>query len=276
MRHFVWSMDPVLLRLGGVEIRYYGVLLVTAIGVGFGIWYRRARAHGEDRGFAEAWLWWSAPAVLIGGRLGEFLFYRTRDFFSDPWNSLRTAAGFSSHGVTAALLITSWAFSRRYKRSLRLVSDYCAPGLAVGTCCIRLGNFFNSEIVGQPTDVRWAVVFSRVDLVPRHPVQFYEIGAALVALAAIRIAERRDRRVVGTGLSIGLFLGTYFCLRFIAEFFKERMTEQLRDPGGPLAALERILGVTLTTGQWLSIVPAIVGIVMIIGGTRRLAAMAPG
>jgi len=151
-----------------------------------------------------------------------------------------------------------------------LVADYAAPGIALGSSFIRLGNFINSEIVGRPTEVPWAVVFSRYDAVPRHAVQLYEFATLILTFFVILFVERRNRRVVGTGMSIGAFLATYFGLRFFVEFFKERMTEQLREPGGPLGILEHASGIQLTTGQWLSLVPAILGLILIMRAMRRL------
>ena len=107
---------------------------------------------------------------------------------------------------------------------------------------------------------------------PRHPSQLYEVGAALLAFALIRLAQRR--RIDTPGVSIGTFLVTYLGLWFVLEFWKERMEEQVLDPGTALWALERSLGVHLTTGQWLSAPLALVGILILV--PKATAGRTPG
>ena len=265
--HLVWAPDPVLLRLGSFQLRWYGLLLALAIALGFAVWYRRARRHGESAAMAEGWLWWSVAATLVGGRLGELLFYRPRELLADPASLFAVAdGGMSSHGVTVALLLAAWAFARRHGTTVLRVGDYFAPGIALGACLVRLGNFFNSEIVGRPSEVPWAVVFARHDALPRHPVQLYEAAAAVASMLAIRAAERSGRARAGSGASIGIFLVVYFGARLVLERFKAPMTEQLFGAGGVLR--EMLPALSATTGQWLSVVPALVGIVLVVRASR--------
>lgn len=263
-----WAVDPVLVRVAGLEVRWYGVMFGLAIVLGFLAWYREAIRGGESPRFAESWLWWSLPAVLIGGRLGHVFFYEPRTYLANPIDILRVwHGGMASHGVAVALAIASWLFARHHERPWLRVLDYAAPNVAVGAACVRVGNFFNSEIVGRGTDVPWGVVFARNDALARHPSQLYEAGAALLALALIYLLRRR--RIAPAGIAAGTFLVTYFGLRFVLEFWKDRMVEQLLDPGTPLWGVERWLGIHLTTGQWLSAPAALVGAVVLVRVIRR-------
>lgn len=266
--HLVWNADPVFVRFGQLEIRYYGVLLALGIAGSFAVWYRRARAHGESKALAEAWLWWSVPSELLGARLGQILLYGWPAFASTPSSASRPGAGMNSHGVGLALLLTTWGFARRYNRTFLTIADYAVPGLALGVCCVRLGNFVNAEIVGRTTSVPWAVVFARFDSLPRHPVQLYEAAAAMLCVLAIWSMERQKVSRPGSGLSTGSFLLGYFTLRIGIEFLKQSGVEPLRASGGPLAWLERITGLPLNTAQWLSVIPATVGAVLVLRALR--------
>ena len=125
---------------------------------------------------------------------------------------------------------------------------------AAGAAAVRLGNFFNSEIVGRATDVPWAVQFVIYDRMmglsptPRHPSQLYEFVLGIFVLISLYLADRRaglEKRPVG--LLSGMFLILYFGGRFLIEFFKEYQT----DLKGAHA---------LTMGQYLSIIPLMAGI----------------
>ncbi len=116
----------------------------------------------------------------------------------------------------------------------------------MGGCLIRLGNLFNSEILGQPASVLWAFVFAHVDSVPRHPAQLYEaIGYALVFLLLAGI-YRRMRGGTPRGLLLGLFIVSVFTLRFLLEFLKQWQADYEKD-------------LPLSVGQWLSLLLCLSG-----------------
>ncbi|GAG14383.1 unnamed protein product, partial [marine sediment metagenome] len=128
-----------------------------------------------------------------------------------------------------------------------------AMSAAVGAAGIRLGNFLNSEIVGRPAAVPWAVRFTLHDggVVARHPSQLYEFAMGLSVLGLLILADRlagREKRP--RALMTGLFLTLYFAGRFCVEFFKEYHIDALR--GG------------LTMGQYLSIIPFCCGVALLI------------
>jgi len=99
------------------------------------------------------------------------------------------------------------------------VADRAVAGIAFAAACVRFGNLINSEILGKPTSVRWAVVFDRVDPVPRHPVQVYE-GLWYIALC-LALLLARQRWKPSQGVLSGLFLLGMFLPRFLLEFAKE-------------------------------------------------------
>lgn len=256
---FVWNVDPVLLEIGPLAIRWYGVFFACAISTGFFIWYGRARRDGLPAAVAEAWLWWGAAAVVVGGRLGHVLFYQPSTYLADPLRIVRVwEGGLASHGVAAGLLVALWLYGRRHGIGWATLADLFAPAGALAAGWIRLGNFFNSEILGRPADLPWAVVFARHDAVPRHPVQLYEMLMGPLTWVVLVQVERRRPGSVGSGLLAGTFLLVFFGLRIVAERFKDFTVEELRTTA-PLQAAESMLGGAVHTGQWLSIVPVLLG-----------------
>lgn len=264
----VWNVDPVLLRLGPLEVRYYGICFGLAFVTAFAVWNARVRRFGESAAFAEHMLYWSVPAVLIGGRLGHCFFYQPRYYLEHP---LRIFAiwdgGIASHGAAIALALMLWMFSRHHHLTWARLSDYFAPALALGVGWVRLGNFFNSEVLGSPASVPWAIVFARHDAVPRHPAQLYDLLIGPAAWLVLAAVERRNIRPIGSGLIAGTFLTAYFGLRIFVEQYKEFYPEEFRELG-PFAAAERWIGAPIHTGQWLSVLPVLVGVILIVRAMR--------
>jgi prolipoprotein diacylglyceryl transferase len=264
-----WDIDPILLDLGPLQIRYYGLFFAATIYLGLAIWQRRALRWGHDLDFSEAFLWYAVIAVVGGARLGHCLFYEPERYLKNPIEILYFwKGGLASHGATAGLFVAVWLFARRHRTSFLRVGDLLAPAIAIAAGGVRIGNFFNSEIVGRPWDGPWAVIFVRHDLhygvvppIPRHPTAIYEVLMGLATFAALWALERRDLRRPGSGLTLGLFLILYFSFRFTVEFFKEYQVEAFIERAERIrAGAEQ--GLQLTMGQYLSIVPVLVGVAL--------------
>jgi prolipoprotein diacylglyceryl transferase len=267
--HLVWNVDPVLLRAGGLTIRYYGICFGLAIITGFVIWYARARRFGESVAFAEEFLFFMFPAVIIGGRLGYCFFYAPRTYVAHPLRIFRIwDGGIASHGVTVGLAAALWIFSRRHHITWTRLGDYFAPAVALAVGWIRVGNFFNSEVLGHPSSVPWAIVFARHDNVPRHPAQLYDLLIGPVTWLVLRAVEKRGIRPIGSGLIAGTFLTTYFGLRIFVERYKDFYLEQMREMA-PFRNIEQWLGFPIHTGQWLSILPVLAGVFLIVRSLRQ-------
>jgi phosphatidylglycerol:prolipoprotein diacylglycerol transferase len=266
---FVWNVDPVLAHIGGASVRYYGICFGLALLTGFAIWNHRVRRFGESAVFAERWLWYGVAGVVIGGRIGHCFFYQPRTYLANPLRVLRIwEGGVSSHGVALGLAIALWLFARRHHVTWTKLGDYFAPAVALAVNWIRVGNFFNSEVLGSPSTAPWAVVFARIDTVPRHPVQLYEIGNGILTWLVLREVERRNIRPIGSGLIAGTFLLVYFTLRIIAEHFKQFYIEQWRTMS-PFSDVERLVGFPIHTGQWLSVIPVLAGAFLVARALRQ-------
>jgi len=259
----VWNVDPVLVHLGSLAVRYYGICFGLAIVTGFAVWYARVRRFGESTAFAEEFLYFGFPAVVIGGRLGHCFFYAPKTYLAHPLRIFAVwEGGIASHGVAIGLVVALWAFSRRHRITWTRLADYFAPAVALAVGWIRLGNFFNSEVLGIPASVPWAVVFARHDQAPRHPAQLYDMLIGPVTYLVLHALERRGIRPVGSGLVAGAFLTVYFGLRIFVEQYKDFYVEELRELG-PFGSVEQWLGFPIHTGQWLSVLPVLFGILLI-------------
>jgi prolipoprotein diacylglyceryl transferase len=183
-------------------------------------------------------LLYSVAGLTIGARLAHCLLYH-------PGYYLRHLAaiprvwegGLASHGAAAGLLAAGLIFGAAHRIPFFTLADSGVFAAAVGATLVRVGNFFNSEVLGRPSDLPWAVVFARRDAVPRHPSQIYEALGGLAVLLAL-IAVGRRRRAPPPGFLFGLFLCAYFGFRFLVEFAKAYHTVQHG---------------FLTMGQWLSL-----------------------
>ncbi len=265
---FVFNLDPTIWHIGGpFQLRYYGIIFATMLGIGFVIWRRQMVRGGHSLELAERFLIYGVVAVLAGSRLGHCLFYHPETYLRDPITILYFwKGGLSSHGATAGLIIAMFIFARRYKLHFFEVLDRCSMSSCVGAAAVRLGNFFNSEIVGRQTDVPWAVRFPIYDChghrevcsaaVPRHPSQLYEFALGMFVLLVLVLVDRwtgKEKRP--RGLLASLFLLLYFTGRFFVEFVKEYQ------------ALER--SSALTMGQYLSILPFLCGVALLVWTIRN-------
>ena len=267
--HIVWNVDPVLMHLGPLTVRYYGIFFGFAIVTGFAVWFQRVRRFGESTEFAEQMLVWGVPAVIIGGRLGYCFFYAPKIYLANPLRIFAVwQGGLASHGVAAGLVIALWVFSRRNHVTWTRLSDYFAPAVALAVGWIRVGNFFNSEVLGRPASVPWAVVFARHDLVPRHPAQLYDLLIGPITYLVLLAVERRNIRPIGSGLIAGTFLSVYFGLRIFVEQYKDFYVEQWRGVP-PFSTIEQWLGFPIHTGQWLSVLPVLAGFFLIARAISR-------
>lgn len=248
----IWNADPVAVTLGPIAVHWYGLLFAAGFFVGLRLMIRMYVREGRDPAELDRLLGYVVAGVVVGARLGHCLLYDPAYYLAHPLDILKIwEGGLASHGGVAGLIVAVWLF-RRYPGGpdlLWLLDRVAIPG-ALGGACIRLGNFMNSEIVGLPTTVPWAVVFSRVDGLPRHPVQLYEALAYAVIFGVLLWAYLRGagRR---RGLLTGSLLAMVFAARFVLEFFKT-----------PQAAYEQ--GFALTVGQWLSVPCVVLGLWLVL------------
>lgn len=236
-----WNIAPELLKLGPVAVRWYGVLFALGFWIGFLIVQWQFKMEGKDQACLNSLLTHLVTGTLVGARLGHCLLYEPAYYLSHPVEIVKIwEGGLASHGGALGVVLALYLYTRKHPDQPFLwLLDRIAVPTALAACMIRLGNLFNSEILGMVTQVPWAFVFERVDAQPRHPAQLYEAGAyALIFLLLFGLYYRLRRRTPH-GLLVGLFLCCVFSARFLIEFIKERQADYEQN-------------LRLSVGQWLS------------------------
>ncbi len=255
------QFDPIAIKLGPLGIHWYGLMYLAGFLAFLGLGKLRAKRFPE-RGFTtdalDDLLTYGVLGVILGGRLGEVLFYQPGYYFSHPLEIFAIwKGGMSFHGGFLGVLVAMAIFGKRRGLSFFQVTDFIAPLVPLGLMAGRIGNFINGELWGRVADASlpWAMVFPYVDAQPRHPSQLYQAGLegfCLFLLLWFYSAKHRP-----TGVVSSLFLIGYGAFRFVAEFFREP------DPG--------IFGLSysISMGQWLSLPMILIGIVIFIHAARR-------
>lgn len=249
-----WDADGILFHIGSFPLRYYSLMFVIAFSLGWYLMKRIYENEGIDIEKLDPLFIYTVLATLIGARLGHFIFYEPEVFLEDPLSvflpfqfspSFRFTGfqGLASHGAAIGIITAMYLYSKNViKKPVMWILDRIVIPVAIGGVFVRLGNFFNSEIVGKPTNSDYGVIFKRLgEDFPRHPAQLYEAAGYLLLFIILWYIYRKTDKKDQSGFLFGLFLVLLWSIRFLAEFFK-------KSQGG----FESALGV-FSTGQWLSL-----------------------
>ena len=255
---FVQNISPVIVTFGRFSIRYYSLLFACLFLLGLFLTNRVFKQNNIDTDYVYPLFITVFICVLVGARLGHVFFYRSKYFLAHPAEILMFwKGGLSSHGAAIAILIGVFVYTRMYPVTFYQIGDALAIPVSIATSFVRLGNFFNSEIVGRKTSVPWAVKFLRYaepdggPPVFRHPSQLYEVAIGIIVFVTLWTVFKRKKDRLKDGCIMYLFLFLYFSLRFLVEFTKEFHT---LDPNMPL-----------NMGQYLSIPFVIFSAFMLFG-----------
>jgi phosphatidylglycerol:prolipoprotein diacylglycerol transferase len=237
-----------------IEIRWYSLLFVGVFLGGYLLLNWQIKRGGGDEEDAGDFIVFGVLGVLVGARLGHVIFYDYEKALRDPaWIFKIWTGGLASHGAVIGLILAMYLFTKRRGVSFLEGSDRFAFSAALGATLVRIGNFFNSEIVGRKTDGTWGVRFpnytgDRDGEVPlRHPSQLYEVTLGLLVLLGLYVADRKwGKEERPRGALISLFFVLYFPGRFLIEFVKEYQSPSEADW-------------PLSMGQFLSIPGAALG-----------------
>ena len=252
MEHFVWNVNPNILEFGSIQLRWYGLLFVGSFFLGLMILQWIYKREGRDPAVLDNLLIYIMVGTVVGSRLVHCFFYEPDYYLSHPFEILAVwKGGLASHGGLAGVLIALYVFTKRYNESYTwLLSRLAIPG-TLTAAFVRFGNFFNSEILGKPSELPWAIIFQRVDMIPRHPVQLYEAFAYLIILALLITVYLKVTPAFATKILPGILAVTLFSARFFIEYTKTRQAAYTTD-------------LPFSTGQILSIPYIIVGIIWIV------------
>ena len=294
--NIVWNPSEGI-DLGFFIIRFYSLMFVVAFGLGWYIMKNIYDRENESIEKLDSLFIWTVLATLLGARLGHVIFYDWEYFRNHlleiflpfrftPTFEFTGYAGLASHGAAISIIISMYYYSKKIlKRPLLWILDRIVIGVASGAIFVRLGNFFNSEIIGKETSSSFGIKFVRdqfsardaanatqipnpteayqaiatnpqfanlLEQVPaRHPAQLYEAFCYVFVFAALFFLYWKTESRLKSGFLFGLFLVLLFSVRIVVEFVKESQ-------GG----FESSLGL-LSTGQWLSIPFILIGLYFI-------------
>ena len=223
------AIDPVLVSIGPIAIRWYALAYIVGILLGWlyaravvarpALWGGTAPMSVADY---DDFVLWVTLGIILGGRIGYVLFYNPAYFAAHPleifqlWNG-----GMSFHGGLLGCVLAGILFARHRGISILSLGDItCAAG-TIGLFLGRIANFINGELWGRRTDVPWAMVFPSGGPFPRHPSQLYEAvleGLVLFAVLALLI---RAGWLTRPGFVMGAFAVGYAIARSICEMFRE-------------------------------------------------------
>lgn len=290
--------------LGFMQLRYYSLMFVVAFGLGWFVMKKIYDREGLSVEKLDKLFIYTVLATLIGARLGHVFFYDW-DYFQhhlmeiilpvrfSPKFEIVGFSGLASHGAAIGIILTMYFYSKKviHKPILWILDRVVIP-VTLGGIFVRLGNFFNSEIVGHVTTSAFGVRFIRDEysagkameitglnnpnaaydaiqhnpqfaealaaVLPKHPTQLYEAFGYVIVFAILYFMYwKTDARKYG-GYIFGVFLVLLWMVRFIVEFVK-----------GSQGGFEETLGL-LSTGQWLSIPFIIAGVYLWATAKKRI------
>ena len=258
------QFDPVAFSLGPLAVRWYGLMYLIAFFQFWRLGKRRIQTHPQlaRAGWTvpqlEDLLFYGVLGVVLGGRLGQVLFYEPGYYLARPFEILAVwKGGMSFHGGFLGVLLAMGLYARKTQRSWLDITDFIAPLVPLGLAAGRIGNFINGELWGRVADpsLPWAMVFPRVDDLPRHPSQLYQAG--MEGLMLFVVLWIYSGKVRPRGAVSGVFLIGYGVFRFLAEFF--------RTPDDGIFGLSEVISM----GQWLSLPMILIGVLMLVSAHRR-------
>lgn len=258
--YIVWNADPILIHLGPLQIRWYGLMFAVGFWIGTNLVAKMFKHEGAPERWVGILLIWVVGATIVGARLGHVFFYEWDYYSAHPDKIIKFwEGGLASHGGTIAIVIAVFLYSWiTTKKSAMWTFDRLVIAIALVGAMIRIGNLMNSEIYGHATTLPWGFMFVRsrewhefYEGLACHPTQIYEALAYLALFAVLMWMYWKKNLEERPGLIFGVFFTWLFTARFFIEFLKNPQVDFERD-------------MALNMGQLLSIPFVIAGIVMIV------------
>ena len=268
-----WDVSPYIFSIGGVQLRWYGVLFVSGFIFGYWLFSKFYKREGLPSKLLDPMLYMLLICALVGARLGHVFFYDW-DFYKNNIGEIFKVwhGGLASHGGAIAILFGIWWYAHKYGKKYNIdyvwICDRLALAIPFAGMAIRLGNLMNSEIYGFETSLPWGFIFvndPNGDGAPHHPTQIYEaLSYLLIGLVLLWIYFRHkdNKKAPYRGFLFGLFLVLLFGARFLIEFCK--LPQEGSDAAATAAAAAAGGERLLNNGQLLSIPFVVAGLLFII------------
>ncbi|MCE3076070.1 prolipoprotein diacylglyceryl transferase [Chryseobacterium gwangjuense] len=259
------------IHLGPVTLHYYSLMFIFAFGLGYILMTKMFKIDHINQKYLEPLFTWTLIGTILGARIGHVIFYQRELFKDDFWSvflPISTKNGFeftgfsglASHGAAIALILTTLYYSYKIiKKNPLWVYDRLGIVVAIGGAFVRMGNFFNSEIIGKPVDPSspFAILFPQMSdeygvTVPRYPTQLFEAVGYVLLFILLWVLYRKTDKKYQQGWLFGLFFIILWAIRFFVEFLKEPQGDEYVTLG------------SLNTGQVLSLPFMIAGVIIMI------------
>ncbi len=253
-----WNPNIELFKIGSFAIRYYSLMFVIAFILGLQIMKKIYENEDVSIEKLDPLFIYAVISILLGARIGHFLFYDPKFLFEHPLEVLLPVRfnpfqftgyqGLASHGGAIGMIIAMYFYSKKVlHKPLLWILDRITLSVAIGGVFVRIGNLINSEIIGKPTNSDYGFIFRQLgEDFPRHPTQLYEAFGYLVTFIILWFVYWKTDKKDKMGYIFGLFMVLLWSVRFVAEFFKE-------------AQVDNRATWDLNTGQLLSIPMVLVG-----------------
>ena len=225
------QIDPVLVHLGPLPIRWYSLAYIAGILLGWryiaglirnrGLW--GTREPGLSVSQLDDLILWITFGIILGGRLGHVLFYTPAVILKDPFEILMVwHGGMSFHGGALGVLAAVTAFAAANRLNPFELGDVVTAASPLGLLFGRIANFIKPELWGRPTDGAWGMVFPGAGPLPRHPSQLYEAALeGVVLFLVLRWATHGAKLLRYRGVVAGMFFLGYGLIRIVLENVRE-------------------------------------------------------
>ncbi len=286
-----WNFNPDIFQIGSFPIKYYSLMYVLAFVLGLQIMKRIFIKDKVSEEKLDSLFIYTVIAMLLGARMGHYFFYEENYTLAEVFLPFKLNPfeytgyrGLASHGAAIGIIIAMYFYSKKVtKKPILWILDRIVIPTALGAMFVRLGNLFNSEIVGKVTGTDFGFKFIRnhigehkamgitgaksvnraYDLIEhsskykavlqevpnRYPTQIYEALSYLALFFVLWYLYWKTDKKKHLGYIFGVFMVLLWAIRFVIEFYKESQ-------GG----IETMLDVNLNTGQLLSIPLTIIGL----------------
>jgi len=248
------SIDPIILSLGFVDIRWYSLAYIFGFIIGSILvkYLNRKSLNVLSNDQIDSFFIWSIFGVIIGGRVGYVIFYQYSLFIEYPLYLFKIwEGGMSFHGGLIGIALSIYFFCKKYKIKFLYLSDLVAVVAPIGLFLGRMANFVNNELYGKITNYKFAIIYPEIDFQPRHPSQLYEAFFEGIVIFVILITYfYKNKSNIAVGKITGLFILLYALFRFFIEY--------LREPDAHIGLLFNFISL----GQILTIPLFFVGIII--------------
>ena len=217
---FNQTINPVILNLGFISIRYYGLIYALGLlALVYWLSYNKKKYRlNIDPVDLSIYLF---IGLLIGARLGHCFIYNAKFYMHNPLLILAFwKGGMSFYGGIIGVFIAAYIYSRKKHIDLWLLADIVVVIAPLFLGLGRIANFINSELYGKITSVPWCVYFPNV-YGCRHPVQLYESIKNFFVFGVIWVLKDKEYIKRHKGLLFAIFLMLYSSLRFILDFYRD-------------------------------------------------------